>query len=453
LKINTEHSEFSKAKPQWQRCRDLAAGSDAVKAGPYLSKPEGMTGEAYRQYKERAQYFNATGRTVEALAGAVLYRAPRVEGIEGIEDHLKDLTMGDESLETVAGWLVSELLTVGRAGIYLDMSTEESALNRPYWVQCPAESIVNWRTGRVGADPSALVLVVLRAHETVAGTDPYHFKCQPMYRELALIDGVYRVRTWRVSDSANVRSVEEVPFEAGDWVTPTRSGDPLPFIPFTFVGPRGVTPAIEKPPLLDLADLNVGHYRNSADLEHGLFMTALPTPVVIGAKGEDALKIGSTVAWDLEMGGDAKMLEFSGAGIGAIDTEMKAKERRMAILGARMLESQQFAPERDTAFAVRMRHSGDSATLKTIADAASNALTRLLRWHKFWGGGKSAKMDLAVMVKLHDEFLSPRLSADEVRAGIEAVQAGLMAKETFFHNMKQGGWTRPGTSYEDERIA
>ena len=80
---------------------------------------------------------------------------------------------------------------------------------------------------------------------------------------------------------------------------PLKHGDPLTFIPFQFIGPTSVTPAIEKSPILDIVDVNLSHYRTSADFEHGAHLTALPTPWVSGVNPElvESFPIGSDTAW------------------------------------------------------------------------------------------------------------------------------------------------------------
>src|SRR3990172_2145831 len=101
MPVNTPRSEYSANLDRWQRARAAADGSDAVKAMgprvlPYLDSHKsemggvigvtaGVGGPAtnmnygasgpqskYDEYKLRATYYNATGRTVAGLVGAVV---------------------------------------------------------------------------------------------------------------------------------------------------------------------------------------------------------------------------------------------------------------------------------------------------------------------------------------------------------------------------------------------
>ena len=127
MKISATHPDYDRFATQWQRCRDLVAGSDRVKAGVYLPRPSGMDLMDFNVYRARASYFNALGRTVEALTGTILHRPARVSVPKLIEEHLADLTLGDVPIESVTQWIVTELLTVGRCGIMLDMAVEGGA--------------------------------------------------------------------------------------------------------------------------------------------------------------------------------------------------------------------------------------------------------------------------------------------------------------------------------------
>jgi hypothetical protein len=456
MPVSDRHPDFVAAAPAWQLCRDVAAGSRQVKerGTAYLPRPSGMDAADYGNYLKRAALFPALGRTVQALAGAVHAKPPAVSAPAAALPDLRDVTLRDESLEDVALQATQEVLTTGRCGILVDHAPAagDPAGARPYWVLYEAEDVINWRTEHVGSDPSQLVQVVLSEYgPPVDEVDDFSRKVEERYRELALVDGVYRTRLW-ARDPALVVDVAKRPWVPGEWITPTRRGEPLHFIPFTFLGPSGVTPEVTKPPLEDLAEVVIAHFRNSADHEHGLFLVALPTPWVAGASGDNqALKIGPSVCWKLDANGRAGLLEFTGAGLAAIREAMAAKEKMMAILGGRLLLEEPHA-QAETATSAMLRYGAESATLRTIASAVSAALTRALRWHAWWVGTDD-EPPLGTRVDLSRELLQVRATPDEVRALLMLAQAGKVSFDTFFHLLQQGGWTRPGITAEAEAAA
>lgn len=54
------------------------------------------------------------------------------------------------------------------------------------------------------------------------------------------------------------------------------NGKQWDYIPFTFVGAIDNTPVIESAPLLELADLNLAHYIDSADFQESVYFVGQP---------------------------------------------------------------------------------------------------------------------------------------------------------------------------------
>src|SRR5690606_21487091 len=123
--------------------------------------------------------------------------------------------------------------------------------------------------------------------------DPYLLDPSAVIRELFLDDaGRYVQQVWRFDDE------QKAWVKDGSPIFPVRRSVRLDFIPFVFVNASGISAAVSKPPLVDLADVNLSHYRTSADLEHGRHLTALPTPWITGWDGSGGeFRIGSSTAW------------------------------------------------------------------------------------------------------------------------------------------------------------
>ncbi len=180
---------------------------------------------------------------------------------------------------------------------------------------------------------------------------------------------------------------------------------------------------------------------------------ALPTPWVAGHKdtGDDELQIGPSVVWQLETEGSAGMLEFSGEGLGSITNAMKEKEKMMATLGARLLE--EAASVQETATAVSMRHSGEHATLRTVAQSVEQRLTRVVQIIAWWMGSKDTPEETEASVELNKDFFAPKLTSQDLQALVFALQAEAISFETFYYRLVTGDFARPGVSAEDEQKA
>jgi len=232
-------------------------------------------------------------------------------------------------------------------------------------------------------------------------------------------------------------------------VYPTRHGVRLSRIPFVFISSAGLTPDVGKPPLLDMVDVNFSHYRTMADLEHGRHFTALPTPWISGIRqSESKLKMG-TGAWDLDKGGQAGMLEFTGAGLKALVIAEQDKRKMMSVLGARLLEEQTVV-ERETAVAVTMRHSGEGATLKSIVEIMEKGLTDVLQWHVWWTSTEETPEEVNANLDVNREFFTVQMDANTLAIQLQLLQGDAISFETFYYNITKGGFTRPGVTAKQE---
>lgn len=442
MPVTDLHVQYSNRASQWERCRDSFEGTDAIKSRTtmYLPRLGGQRTEEYEAYLLRAMWYGATGRTVLGLTGSVMRKPPKVEAPEALLTHFDDITLTAMDLPTFAGLLVQEVLTLGRLGILLDMPkgvTGETP--RPVWVKYDAEQITNWRWEDINGRRQ-LTLVVLREEYENSSVDIFQRTCIYRYRVLLIVGGVYMVRLYEnIGENQAWYITEEL--------TPQVRGATLDYIPFTFINAMNLNAEVYKPPLLDLADVNLSHFRSSADLEHGRHFTALPTPYITGAPKETSLKIGSSVAWAIPSH-EARvgMLEFTGAGLGALEKALESKERMMAVLGARMLEEQKRAVE--AAETHTIRQSGESSLLASIANMVSAGMTLVARWHANWLGTKEGNL---TTVQLNTDFYGTPLSSADLASLLQAFQGGAISYETLYYNLERGELTRPGILAEIER--
>jgi hypothetical protein len=436
--VETTHFEYGSHSTQWSRCRDAFAGEDAIKAKgeAYLPRLSGQTGNKskdYDNYKLRAAWFGATRRTVNGLTGSVFRKDPQVEGLTD-EDRLQDITLTGLPFPLFAKGVFNNTLSVGRHGVLVDVSADGS----PYLVEYSAESIINWKVEAITGRHD-LTRVVLREEITEeSAEDKFAVDQLTQYRVLELIEGVYTVTIWRKVEK------EWLPSEQ---IIPTRMEQALNFIPFCFFNPNGTETGVADSPVLDLVDLNLSHYRSSADLEHARHWVALPTPWIIGEHIEtkEPFNVGSSSAWIIQ---DAKasigMLEVTGAGISHLENALEQKEVQMAVIGARLLEEPKKAVE--AAETQKIRQSGDASVLRSLAATASLGLSKCLTWFQWWTGGEGE-----VTVALNDDFVSAKLTPQELQAISEELIRGHISYPTYYRLLEEGEVTRPGVDWEDEK--
>jgi len=449
--VNAKHAMYDQMAGRWERCRDVYNGQDAIhgKGIVYLPKLKEQTDADYNAYVSRATFYNATYRTITGLLGMVFRQPPMVVVPESIEGMMNDVTLSGVPLQAFTQTITEEALKLGRVGVLVDYpsvnvegTTQADARNmnlRPTMQMYEALSIINWRTATIN-NKTVLVLVVLA--ECAAEIDPDGFgqKLKDVWRVLDIFNSQYRVRLFERKDDKDI--------QIGKDIFPIMGGKPLDFIPFAFISADDITPQVDEPPLIDLVNLNVSHYRSTADLEHGAHFTGLPTPYISGYSPEkegEKFYIGSATAW-IFPNADAKAgyLEFTGQGLDALEKVINRKEQQMAILGARMLEPQKAGVE--TAESQSIHRKGEESMLASVAQTISMGLEVALMWFAEWAGADPEGVEF----ELNKDFSSVPMSSQQLTALISAWQQGGISKETLFENLQQAEIISKYRTFEEE---
>lgn len=445
MAIDDKHAQYSAIQSQWVRLRDVSAGSVRVKSKgeKYLPMLTEQSGLEYAAYVMRALFYEAFSRTVVGLSGAVMRKPAKVVVPNTFESYTKDIDLEGATVDQFAYWALIGILTIGRAVAYVDAPPEGAENWRPYSVLLPGESVIDWVYKWVPEQTrhvlQRVVVEEMRPVEEIAENATPDEKLQ--WRQWELVDGQAVQTITQKSKSDGTESETVVSSKKL-----TRQKVPLDFIPVYFANPQRNTPDIEAPPLPGLAELVLSHYRNSADLEHGLHFCGLPTPVAVGFPVDQDLKIGSMVAWVSDNSdASAQMLEFKGDGLGALERAMAAKQILMATLGARLLESQKAGVE--AARTVELRQAGEAATLVGIAQSSQVLVQSCLDTMVWWGGGEMGQATVEINKDVSAVFATPGQMAELLKA----VQGGTMSFATYYYNLEKLEMSRPNVDWEQEQ--
>lgn len=469
MPVDSKHPAYADASTKWKRARDLIAGEDAVKASgeAYLPKLGNESDDEYNSYKQRADFFAASGRTLEAFLGMVFRKPMTLKLPASLEPLTLDATLNGSSLQEYGKRVFEEVLTVGRGGTLVEFADVDTG--RAFFAQYRAEQIINWRSKVVagkrrltlvvldemvhpddlpaGAEEKALAELAAKQAETEDDFEEVKVRQLRVLRLDTLIEPVgYKVEIYRENTEDGKKEWALIAT-----VVPTRRAKPLDFIPFVFHTPSNIGEDIERPPLEDIILKNLSHWRTSADLEHGRHFVAMPTPWCTGVAKSGELRIGSGTAWEIESeNAKVGMLEFTGAGLSALEKAMEQKEHHMAVLGAKMLEAPKRAAE--TAEVYRIKAAGEGTSLTDLTMSMSESLTVAARYAAWWQAPADTKLDAFedVKVALNTEFVSMTLTPDEMKALVAAYQANTMSRDTVIENFARGGLLPPDVSPEDE---
>jgi hypothetical protein len=341
-------------------------------------------------------------------------------------------------------FVIDEVIAVGRGGCLVDYTRRTRAARnraeedgRPYVTFYPAERIINWSVESVSGSQKLRIVVLLESY-VKEDSDEFNIESGVQYRVLDFEDGEsYRHRVFR--DGEEVLELRAYPY-----IGPSSVNE----IPFVFFGPKIGGADVEKPPLIDLVDVNLSHYRTMADLENSLHWVGSPTPYFIGTfvsqDGEEVteVKLGSASGIHMAEGSEVGFLEFEGKGTEGLENRAKQKEEMMAVLGARLLAQDKRMVE--AAETAAIHRAGEAATLASIARSIGKSLTRVLELVAEW-----AYVAGDISVELNTDFISSEMSPQMITALLQALQGGRIAPSDFVHALKQGEILREDRTAED----
>lgn len=447
-KVDFQHAAYKANIGLWSKCRTVAAGEEAVKAAGarFLRRLGNQDDEAYESYKDRALFYEATGRTVQGMVGALCGREPELVGPKSKEsfEFFSDIFPYSVPVKTFLRQVAEEVIITGRCGVLVDASADGGD---PYLSLWQAEDIINWRSAFVdGRD--TVVMVVLREPYSEHGT--YAAEEKTRYRVLRLVpDGDGLVYEQQVF--AKLKPEDENYSPIGEPMRPTSGGKTMAVIPFYFINAGGTTPDVERPPINSLVNTNVSHYKTSADLEHGRHFTGLPTAWIAGFPESEDKKfvIGSHVAWvSSDVNAKAGFLEFTGQGLSELRLASDEKAGYMSILGARLLEAPR--KQSESADNQKIKRSGESNILAGIADAISEGMTLAAKFCAEWRGLNGHE---DVKIELQKEYMTREPNAQLLGQLTTMLQGGAISWETYWQALREQGIAREGVSAEEEKDA
>ena len=454
MPVDNEHPEYAKYLAMWTRTRDAVRGAIAVKDKKhvYLPVPDNDSGDErkgtetvrYRQYIKRAVFTNFTGRTKNALAGAAFRKNPQLDMPTGLEYLINDATGDGLSLAQLAKDELSNLLETGRCGFLVDypqagdnLTAEEVSMLdlRAAIIPYTAEQIINWKT-EVMRGRKMLVSCTL-AENYYNPADEFDHSTEVQYRVLRLRDDGYTQQLYR----------EGEPFTE-EFYPRMSDGSTWSFIPFQFVGAQNNDASMDDAPLSDIADVNMAHYRNSADYEESCFLVGQPSLFITHSLSPDqfaeynpqGIKLGSRVGHVLGVTGSASLLQANPNQL--VLEAMRLKENQMVMIGARIITDR---TANETAEGARIRFASENSVLGDIVGNLSDAILQCIKWVGMFMGVDAED----AMFKINDEFYDKSVDPQMIMSMIQLLDRQIIAEADIFGRLKAAGVVEPDRTLEE----
>ena len=453
MPVSTKHPQFETYFPIWEKTRDAVKGSVAVKDKKHLYLPVpdpesnddrlGTESIRYKQYIKRALFTNFTRRTKNALVGAAFRKEPSFDLPEPLS-YLEDDATGDGlGLIQLSKDELSNLLETGRSVFLVDYPQADEGLSaedvsrldlKASIIPYTAEQAINWKTEVVGGR-KLLVLCVL-AETYIEDDDEFGHETKTQYRVLRLRDDGYTQQIYR-DDEPYTEEIYPKKSDGSTWEE----------IPLMFVGSKNNDSTIDDAPLSDIADVNIAHYRNSADYEESCFLTGQPTLFLTHSLSPEqwleynprGIKLGSRAGHVLGETGNATLLQANPNSL--VMDAMKAKENAMIAIGARIITDR---TGNETAEGARIRFASENSVLGDIVHNLSEAIEQCIYWcGEFMGVTEEAEFEI------NREFYDKNVDPQMIMSMVTLLDRQILAESDIFERLKSAGIIEGDRTLED----
>lgn len=431
--VATPNAAWAARAPDWELLRDLLGGTRAMREAGEVRLPRepGESLEAYRIRLHRSVLFNGLGRAVQTLSGKPFAKPatlsddadPRIRALS------RDLDFGGRDLTSFARDVLRAALVDGLTHILVDYPTgggtaetladERARGARPYMVHIPAPDLVGWRVGAGGR------LDRLRIRETVVERDG-------LWGE-RVVEQIRVLEPGRWSLWRRVEDARERP-----WRQHSGGETSLDAVPLVTIYAERTGYLTARPPLLDLAWLNLAHWQSSSDQRHILHVARVP--ILFGRNlkvGADGVEIGpNRLILGEGDGADLKYVEHGGAAIEAGRQDLADLEDRMAIMGLDlMMRRTGGVTATERAIDSARADSALAALVRAVEEGLTAALGLCARWLDLpaaaagrvvvdpdtgLDAGEVEEIDLLLKARLAGEIDRPTFLAEIRRRGVLA---------------------------------
>jgi hypothetical protein len=421
LTVATPHPDVQAMAELWPMPRTLYQGTAAMRGvgKTYLPKEAAESEEAYKARLMRTVLFNAFAKTVNDMAGRVFAKEIVFgEDVpEAIEEWSENIDLTGRHLNVFASDILKDAMQTGLAHILVDSPANEGAVTRadqgrPYFVHLRAEDVIGWT--HVLTD-NGLALETLRFYETVEEKNGIHVSRVTQIR--VLLPNAYQI--WREN-------------EKKEWALVIEGSRDLAEIPLATVYLARTGFMTAKPPLQDLADLNITHWQSSSDQRNILHVARVPILFGAGFPEDASLVIGSSsLTRASDPASKLSYVEHSGAAIGSGRDDLKDIEFQMQAMGLQLLVSE---PGQSATGEVR-DDIKENSRLAMWADALKDGIEQALMWMAKIGGLGEDGGEIIV----NKDFGIQARGAVDVQSILAAVAAGIISKETAIREFLRRG--------------
>lgn len=445
--IESTNPEYDKNLPRWNRIDDVI-DSDCKKYLKNVGSTESCSkygAQRQKEYEDGAILTNFTANTRNGMQGMIFIKDPSIDLPPQLEYLETNCDGNGLTLKQQAQNAVDQNVRKGRGGLLADFPTSEETPSLaqiqngemvPYILNYNAQSIINWRTRRIGS-VNRLVMVVLREAVDLSVDDQlsqeyYENINEYQYRALMIdTDGNYFQRIYKQDSNKE--------WAQGVDIYPRQNGQLMREIPFYFYGSENNDYTVDIAPLLSIADLNIGHYRNSADNEEAIHLTTQAMLVIAPGENMDpkswldanpnGVKVGSRSGLNVGAGGSAMFIQAQDTS--SASQGMKDKQDKAKAIGAQLIsESAQI-----TAESARIQQGANASVLSNISINVTSAFRLAITQCARFLGLQNPEFDFT----LNKDFYMDKMTAQDKAQWVNEVMSGISPRTLYYKRLRESG--------------
>lgn len=451
-KVSNQHLLFQSHLDDCIKMRTVFEGDKAIKknAETYVPKNKGVDKADYNAIIQRSVFENFTEATAKGISGLIFAKEPTVSVPASLEILKENIDMDDNTIVDLSQNIVNELMEVGRCGLLIDVPNidttgmtkpQTDALNiRAFTKLYKSETIINWRYESINSVNKLTLLVLHEVYED--WTDDFTAEYKNRYRVYKLINNICNVAVYEEKDKTFIATMEFKPVMAN-----RKTINYIPFIPLTY---KNISIVPVKPPLMDIADININYYGVAVERRNVVHFVGNPFFMGKGINTRDdkgnalTIALGSSIAQIFqEVNADMKIVETQGTGLSFNESYLNDCKVTMAALGARLLVDDAKAQISENT--MQMKTAGYRATIMQIANTASRAITQALKIIAEWEGQNHDEVKL----ELNTDYNLSEMDAQTITALVQAWQTGAIRQEDMFKKLQKGEIIESEISFDD----
>ena len=420
----------------------LLGGTETMrnKGKIYLPQWANETREAYQDRLATSTLLPVLKETIGQMVGRVFYKDLDISHVsERLKDFLPNIDLQNNALNVFCAAWFADALAKGASYVLVDYPESDGNITladekrlglRPYAVFIKNADVLGFRYEMRGG---RAVLTQFRYRQMMT---EYDGEFSERTVEQINVHEIGSVRCYRINAKGETVLHAETHL--------MKNGQPLDVIPIVDLVLEKTGFFTGKPPLLELAYLNIKHWQSQSDQDNITHYVRVP---LLQYQGQDNIdNVISSAGNLISVGerGSLSYVEHSGAAIAAGVNALDKLESDMQAAGAKLLTRTKLAL---TDTQARDEAGREVSLLRHYANVLEDSIGRMLDFMAMWQGETDGgNIEISGSI---DADYNPTASLDVL---IKMNTAGILSHETLFEEAKKRGLLSPLRQWQDEKI-